>query len=73
MQHGSRNKNRHYLEVPIERHNALHSHSLLPLDSGESAPAFGSRCLSSISRQTPEMPSNSKEFKVKDIQERANL
>lgn len=28
-------KDQRYLEVPAERHNALHSHSLLLLDSGE--------------------------------------
>lgn len=61
-------KDQHYLAVPRERHNALHSHSLLPLGSGESAPGHCIYCLipnASFPRQAPEKQSNSKEFKVK--------
>jgi len=67
-QHGNRKKDQHYLEVPIKRHNALHSRSLLPLDSRESALGCQICFLmfnTSIPRQAPEMQSNSKEFKVK--------
>lgn len=68
MQHGNRKKDQHYLEVPIERHSALHSHSFLSLDSGESTPGHWI-CFpmlnTSIPRQAPETQSNSNEFKVK--------
>lgn len=68
MPHGNGKKDQHYLEVPIERQNALHSHSLLPRDSGKGAPGHWICFLmlnTSIPGQAPEMQSNSKEFEVK--------
>lgn len=68
-------KDRYYLEVSTKRHNALLSHSLLPLVSSESTPwhwIWFLKLSTFIPRWAPKMQAIPRSSKLKHIQEGAD-